>query len=128
MEADADNHSEEGIPLFGVYAHIMKIIIIQDPVIHPLTESAVIVNFLVFCHSSWNRSVKADVPVWFCVDTAAIKAGFPISGKSHRQHNCHVRSPGRDLLTGMSARSFWSHEVMLMYGKEAEIKKQEKDC
>ena len=75
MDADADNHSEERIPLFGVYAHIMKMIIIQDPVIHPLTGSAVIVNFLVFCGSSWNGSVKADVPVRFCVDTAAIRRG-----------------------------------------------------
>lgn len=75
MDTDADNHSEEGIPLFGVYTHIMKMIIIQNPVIHPLTGSAVIVNFLVFCRSSWNGSVKVDVPVWFCVDTAAIRRG-----------------------------------------------------
>lgn len=75
MDADADNHSKEGIPLFGVYAHIMKMIIIQDPVIHPLTGSAVIVNFLVFWRSSWNGSVKADVPVRFCVDTAAVRRG-----------------------------------------------------
>lgn len=75
MDADADNHSEEGIPLFGVYAHIMKMIIIQDPVVHPLTGSAVMVCFPVFSRSSWNGSVKADVPVWFCVDTAAIRRG-----------------------------------------------------
>ena len=75
MDLDADNHSEEGIALFGVYAHTMKMIIIQNPVIHPLAGSAVIVCFLVFCRPSWNGSVKADVPVWFCVDTAAIRRG-----------------------------------------------------
>lgn len=75
MDADADNHSEEGISLPCVDAHIMKMVVIQHPVVHPFTGSAVIVDFLIFHRSPGDRGVETDVPVGFCVDTAAVRRG-----------------------------------------------------
>lgn len=75
MDADADNHGKEGIALSGVDAHIMEMVIIQHPIVQPLTGSAVVVNLLILFGSSWNRSVETDVPVWFCIDTTAIRRG-----------------------------------------------------
>ena len=75
MDADADNHSEEGISLPCVDAHIMKMVVIQHPVVHPFTGSAVIVDFLIFLRSPGDRDVETDVPVGFCVDTAAVRRG-----------------------------------------------------
>lgn len=44
MNIDADDHGEERIPLFGVDAHAMQMVIIEHPVIHSFTGSAVVVN------------------------------------------------------------------------------------
>ena len=75
MDTDADNHCEEGIALPCVDAHIMKMIVVQHPVVHPFTGSAVIVGLLIFRCPPWDRGIETDVPVRFCVDAAAIGRG-----------------------------------------------------
>ena len=72
MDVDADDHGEEGITFPGMDAHIMKMVIIEYPVINPFTGSAVVVNFLIFLRTSGDRSIEPDIPFRFCVDTAAI--------------------------------------------------------
>lgn len=52
MDADTDDHGKEGIAFSGVDAHIMEMVIIQHPIVYPLTGSAVIVNLLIFLYSS----------------------------------------------------------------------------
>lgn len=73
MDVDADNHGEEGIALFGMYTHIMQMIIVEYPVIYPFAGSAVIVNLLIFIRPSWHRGIEPDVPIRLGVDTAAIR-------------------------------------------------------
>lgn len=73
MDIDADDHSEEGIAFSGMYAHIVQMVIIKNSVIYPFAGSAVVVNHLVFLRSSGNRSIEADIPVWLCIDTTAIR-------------------------------------------------------
>ena len=75
MDTDADDHGKKGIALPGVDAHIMKIVIIQHPVIYPLTGGPVIVGFLIFLCPPRDRGIQTDVPVRFCVDTAAVRRG-----------------------------------------------------
>lgn len=75
MDTDADDHGKEGIALPGVDTHIMKIVIIQHPVIYPLTGGTVIVGFLIFLCPPRDRSIQTDVPVRLCVDTAAVRRG-----------------------------------------------------
>ena len=75
MDADTDNHGEEGIVLPGVDAHIMKMVIIQNSVIYPFTGSAVVVDALIFLCSPWDRGIETDVPVRFCIDTASVGRG-----------------------------------------------------
>ena len=72
MDADADDHSEEGIPFPCMDAHIMKVVIIEHPVIHPFTGSAVVINSLIFICSPGHWGIEADVPFRFGVDTPAI--------------------------------------------------------
>lgn len=72
MDIDADDHSKEGVPLSGMDAHFMKMVIVENPVVHPFAGSAVIVNLLIFVRSSGHRGIEPDIPVGFCVDTAAI--------------------------------------------------------
>lgn len=72
MYIDADGHGEEGIPLSGMDAHIMKMVIVEDPVVYPFAGSAVIVDLLIFSRSSRHRSIEADVPFRLGIDTAAI--------------------------------------------------------
>lgn len=72
MDVDTNDHGKKGIPLSGVDTHVMQMVIIEDPVIYPFARSPVIVNLLIFLRPPWNRSIETDVPVRFCVDTAAI--------------------------------------------------------
>ena len=72
MDVDTDNHSEERIPFSGVDAHAMQMVIIQYPVINPFAGSTVVVDSLIFLRPSGDRGIKPNIPVWFCVDTAAI--------------------------------------------------------
>lgn len=72
MDIDADDHSEEGIAFSGMYAHIVKVVIVKNPVIYPFAGSTVVINQLVFFRTPGNWSIEADIPVWLCVDTAAI--------------------------------------------------------
>ena len=72
MDVDTDNHSKERIPLSGVDTHTVQVVIIEYPVIHPLAGGTVIINFFIFFRSPWNRGIEPDIPVRFCVDTAAI--------------------------------------------------------
>lgn len=72
MNIDADDHGEERIPLSGMDAHVMQLVIIEHPVIHPFAGSTVVVNRLIFLRASGHRSIEPDIPVWFCVDTPAI--------------------------------------------------------
>ena len=72
MDVDADDHGEEGIAFFGMYAHIMQVVIIKYPVIYPFTGSTVVVDLLIFLRTSGDRSIEPDIPFRFCVDTAAI--------------------------------------------------------
>ena len=55
MDIDADNHGEEGVPLFGMDTHAMQMIIIEHSVIYPFAGSTVIVNFLIFFCTSGYR-------------------------------------------------------------------------
>ena len=72
MNIDADDHSEERIPLSGMDAHAVQTVIIEYPVIYPFTGSTVVVDLLIFLRASGYRSIEADVPVQFCIDTPAI--------------------------------------------------------
>ena len=72
MNIDADDHGEERIPLSGMDAHAMKMVIIEHPVIYPFAGSTVVVDLLIFLRASGYRSIEADVPVRFCIDTPAI--------------------------------------------------------
>lgn len=72
MDVDTDDHGEEGITFSGVDAHIMKMVVIEYPVINPFAGSTVIVNHLIFLCSPGDRSIESDIPVGFCVDTASI--------------------------------------------------------
>ena len=72
MNIDADDHGEERIPLSGMDAHAMQMVIIQHPVINPFARSTVVVNSLKFFRTPGHRSIEPDIPVWFCVDTPAI--------------------------------------------------------
>ena len=65
MDADTDNHGEEGIVLPGVDAHIMEMVIIQNSVIYPFTGSAVVVDALIFLCSPWYRGIETDVQSGF---------------------------------------------------------------
>lgn len=73
MNIDADDHGEERIPLFGMDAHAMQMVIIEHPVIHFFTGSVVVVNHLILRCTSGYRSIESDIPVWFRVDTPAIR-------------------------------------------------------
>lgn len=72
MYIDADGHGEEGIPLSGMDAHIMKMVIVEDPVVYPFAGSAVIVDLLIFRRPSRHGSIEADVPFRLGIDAAAI--------------------------------------------------------
>ena len=72
MDVDADDHSEEGIAFSGMDAHIMEMVIIKNPVIDPFAGSAVVVDQLIFIRPPGDRSIEPNIPVRFCVDTAAI--------------------------------------------------------
>lgn len=72
MDVDADGHGEKGIAFPGMDAHIMQMVIIKHPVIYPFAGSPVVVNLLIFFRTSWHRGIEPDVPVRFCVNTAAI--------------------------------------------------------
>lgn len=48
--------------------HIMKGVIILRTVIHLLTGSVAIVNFLIFCRPSWNGREKAVINLKNCAD------------------------------------------------------------
>ena len=72
MNIDADDHGEERIPLSGMDAHAMKMVIIEHPVIEPFAGSTVVVDLLIFFRTSGHRGIEPDVPVRFRVDTAAI--------------------------------------------------------
>ena len=72
MDIDADGHGEDRVPFSGMDAHIMQMIVIKHPVIYPFTGSAVVVNLFIFFRTPWHRRIELDVPVRFCVDTAAI--------------------------------------------------------
>ena len=73
MDVNADNHGEERIPFFGMDSHIMKMVVIEDPVVNPFAGSTVAVNLFILVRATWNGSVKADVPGWFGVNAAAIR-------------------------------------------------------
>ncbi len=75
MDADADDHGEERIAFPGVDAHIMKMVIIEHPVIYPLAGSTVIVNCLIFLRPPCHGSIEADIPVRLGVDAASIGGG-----------------------------------------------------
>ncbi len=72
MDTDADDHGEERITFSGVDAHIMKMVIIEHPVIYPLAGSTVIVNCLIFLRTPCHRGIEADIPVRSGVDAATI--------------------------------------------------------
>ncbi len=72
MDIDADDHSKERIPLFGMDAHVVKMVVVKSPVIDPFAGSPVVVNLLIFLSASGHRGIEPDVPVWLCVDTASI--------------------------------------------------------
>ena len=82
MDVDTDDHGEEGITFSSVDTHIMKMVIIEHPVIDPFTGSAVIVNRFIFLRTPGDRSIEPDIPVWLCVDTPAIgrRGTFPFTG------------------------------------------------
>ena len=85
MDADTDDHGEEGIPLPGMDSHIMQMVVVQNTVVYSFAGSAVIVNFLIFIRTSGYRSIESDVPFRFCVDTAAVRRGrtfFPAGAGS----------------------------------------------
>ena len=52
MNIDADDHSEERIPLSGMDAHAVQMVIIEHPVIYPFTGSTVVVDLLIFLRAS----------------------------------------------------------------------------
>ncbi len=82
MNADADDHGEKGVTFSGVDAHIMKMVIIEYPVIDPFAGSAVIINLFIFLRAAWNRRIKPDVPFRFGVDASAVSRGraFRLAG------------------------------------------------
>ena len=65
-------HLDAGIAFSGMYAHIMQMVIIKNPVIYPFAGSTVVVNRFVFLRPSGNRGIEADIPVRLCIDTTAI--------------------------------------------------------
>ena len=73
MDVDTDDHGEERIALSGMYAHAMQMVIIKYPVIKPFAGSTVVVDSLIFIRTPGDRSIEADIPVRFCIDTAAIR-------------------------------------------------------
>ena len=75
MDVDADDHGEERIPFSGMDSHIMKMVIIQDPVVYPFAGSPIIVDLLIFIRASRNGSIKTDIPFRLRVDAAAISRG-----------------------------------------------------
>lgn len=50
----------------------MQVIIIQDSVIDPFVGCPVFIDAFVFLCSPRDGSIKADVPVRLCINTAAI--------------------------------------------------------
>lgn len=72
MDIDADDHSEERITFLGMNAHAVQMVVIKNPVIYPFTGSTVVVDLLIFLGASGHSGIEPDVPVWLCVDTAAI--------------------------------------------------------
>ena len=63
MDIDADDHGEEGIPLPGMDAHAMQMVIIEYPVVYPFARSAVTVGLPIFLRSPRDRGIEPDVPV-----------------------------------------------------------------
>ena len=45
MDIDADDHGEEGIPLPGMDAHAMQMVIIEYPVVYPFARMLTSRNF-----------------------------------------------------------------------------------
>ena len=72
MNIDPGKDSEKGIPFSPVDAHLMQVIIIEDPVIYPFRTCPVVIDFFVFCRSPGNRRIKPDIPTGFRVDTTAV--------------------------------------------------------
>ena len=72
MDVDTDDHGEERITFSGMDAHIMQVVIIKYPIVNSFTGSTVVVDLLIFLRTSGDRSIEPDIPVRFCVDTAAI--------------------------------------------------------
>ena len=72
MNICTDQPQVERIPLFRVDLHIVQVIIIQDPVIDPFVGCPVFIDAFVFICSPRDGSIKADVPVRLCINTAAI--------------------------------------------------------
>lgn len=86
MDADTDDHGEEGIAFSGVDTHIMKMVVIEYPVVHPFAGSAVIVDFLIYVCPTGDRGIEADVPFRFCVNASTIRRGgafFPTGAGTH---------------------------------------------
>lgn len=73
MDADTNDHGEEGIPFPGMDAHIMQMIVVKDTVIYPFAGSAVIVNLFIFIRTARNGRIKTDIPFRFCVNAPAIR-------------------------------------------------------
>lgn len=72
MDIDADDHSKERIPLFGMDAHVVQMVVVKNPVIDPFAGSPVVVNLLICLSASGHRGIEPDVPVRLCVDTSSI--------------------------------------------------------
>lgn len=75
MDVDADDHGEKGVMYSGVDAHIMKMVIIEYPVIYPFTGSTVLINLFVFLCAARDRWIKPDVPFRFGVNAPAVSGG-----------------------------------------------------
>ena len=65
INIDADDHGEERIPLSGMDAHAMQMVIIQYSVINPFTGSTVVVNYLKFLRTPGHRSIEPDIQSGF---------------------------------------------------------------
>lgn len=72
MDIDADDYREEGISLSGMEPHVIEMVIVEHPVVHPFTGSVIIVNLLIFIGPSEYQGIEPDIPVEFCVNIAAI--------------------------------------------------------
>ena len=75
MYIDADYHGKKRAPFFTTDFHIMKMIIIENPIINSFRTGSGIIGFFKLLCSPRNRGIETYIPVRFGIDYTPVVGG-----------------------------------------------------